>query len=77
MLDNRRVYPEIAEGIRCVVRDSGRFAENFLMNDPAASGRGIKADYNLIYTWGDTLFPPKPLFRIFTPPQADGVLKRS
>jgi hypothetical protein len=32
MLDNRRVYPEIAEGIRCVVRDSGRFAEFFFTN---------------------------------------------
>ena len=32
MLDNRRVYPEIAEGIRCVVRDSGRFAEKYSVN---------------------------------------------
>jgi hypothetical protein len=32
ILDNRRVYPEIAEGIRCVVRDSGRFVEKYSVN---------------------------------------------
>ena len=25
------------------------------------------------YIWGDTWFPPKPLFRVLAPPQADGV----
>ncbi len=47
------------------------------MKLPAASGRGIKDEKYLIILGGTRSFPPKPLFRVLTPPQADGVFKRA
>ena len=47
------------------------------MKLPAASGRGIKTDKNLILLGGTRSFPPNPSSACFTPPQADGVFKRS
>jgi hypothetical protein len=69
MLDNRRVYPEIAEGIRYVVRDSGRetFAKRPLLS-PATSGT-LGSNFNPQNTQCMDACPD--FIGVVNPPEAD------